>query len=360
MGAEAGAGAGPGLTLGELAVRLGCELDGDPDARVSGVATLQHAGPGQLSFLANPAYRQALAQTAATVVVLAAEDAGDCPTAALVHTNPYAAYARAAALLHPSPGFDAGVHPSAVVSAAAEIDPGASIGAHVTVEAGARIGAGVRLGPGCVVMQDSVIGAGSALVARVSVGPGVRVGERCLLHPGVVLGADGFGIAQDAGRWIKVPQVGGVVIGNDVEIGANTTIDRGAIGDTVIEDGVKLDNQIQVAHNVHIGAHTAIAAMVGIAGSTRIGSHCMIAGQAGIGGHLEICDRVVLIGRAMVTHSIREPGMYGSGIPVEEAREWRRGVARYRQLAKTGERLRRLERRLDKLTGEGPDRDSDD
>ncbi len=360
MNAEAGAGTGHGLSLGELAVHLGCELDGDPDARVTGVATLQHAVAGQLSFLANRAYRQALGQTSATAVVLAPEDAGQCPSAALIHPNPYAAYARAAALLHPPPGVEPGVHPSAVVSAAAEIHPAASIGPHVTVEAGARIGAGVRLGPGCVVMRDSVIGVGSTLVARVSVGPGVRVGDRCLLHPGVVLGADGFGIAQDAGRWLKVPQIGGVVIGDDVEIGANTTIDRGAIGDTVIEEGVKLDNQIQVAHNVRIGAHTAIAAMVGIAGSTRIGSHCMIAGQAGIGGHLEICDRVVLMGRAMVTNSISEPGMYGSGIPVEEVREWRRGVARYRQLAKTGERLRRLERRVDKLTGQGPGGDSDD
>lgn len=358
MGGEAGT--GPGLSLGELAVRLGCELDGDPDTRVTGVATLQHARSGQLSFLANPAYRQALARTAATAVVLAPEDAGECPAAALIHPNPYASYARAAALLHPPPVFPPGVDPSAVVSPAAELHPEASIGPHVTVEEGAQVGRGVRLGPGCVVMRDSVIGAGSTLVARVTVGPGVRIGERCLLHPGAVLGADGFGIAQDGGRWLKVPQVGGVVIGDDVEIGANTTIDRGAIGDTVVEEGAKLDNQIQVAHNVRIGAHTAIAAMVGIAGSTRIGSHCMIAGQAGIGGHLEICDRVVLMGRAMVTHSIREPGMYGSGIPVEEVREWRRGVARYRQLAKTVERLRRLERRVDNLTGEGPGGESDD
>jgi UDP-3-O-[3-hydroxymyristoyl] glucosamine N-acyltransferase len=355
------AGASPqGLTLGEIAVRFGCELDGDPDTRVSSVATLQDARPGHLSFFANATYRRQLEATAASAVILAPDDAAVCPVARLVHPNPYATYARAAALLHPPPSWAPGIHASAVIDPSAVIAEDASIGAHVTIEAGVQVGAGARVGPGCVLMQGSRVGARTVLAARVTLCPDVRVGERCLLHPGVVLGADGFGIAQDAGRWVKVPQVGGVVVGDDVEIGANTTIDRGAIGDTVIEEGVKLDNQIQVGHNVRIGAHTAIAAMVGIAGSTRIGRHCMIAGQAGIGGHLEICDRVVLMGRAMVTNSIREPGMYASGIPVEEAGQWRRGVARYRQLGRTNERLRRLEQSVGRITGEASPGESDE
>jgi UDP-3-O-[3-hydroxymyristoyl] glucosamine N-acyltransferase len=349
-----------GFSLGELAVYLGCELEGDPDARITSVATLAGAGPGQLSFFANTAYRAEFTITAATAVIVSPDHAAQCPVARLIHHNPYAIYARAAALLYPPPAWPPGIHPSAVIETGAHIDPTASIGAHVTVEAGASVAARARIGPGCVLMGGSSVAADTTLAARVTLCREVRVGERCLLHPGVVLGADGFGIAHDKGTWIKVPQVGGVVIGDDVEIGANTTIDRGAIGDTVIGDGVKLDNQIQIGHNVRIGAHTAIAAMVGIAGSTTVGSHCMIAGQAGIGGHLEITDRVVLMGRAMVTNSIREPGMYASGVPVEEVGQWRRGVARYRQLGKTSERLRRLEKQVARMSGDEPDGDSDD
>lgn len=348
------------LPLGELAVRLGCELDGDPDTLISGVATLQDAGSGELSFFANTAYRRALAGTAASAVVISPDHATDCPVARLIHPNPYATYARAAALLHPVHRFPAGVHATAVIESDAQIAESASIGPHVFIESGVHVGAGARIGPGCVLMHGSHVGEGCTLVARVTLCTGVRLGARCLLHPGVVVGADGFGIAQDRGTWVKVPQVGAVVVGDDVEIGANTTIDRGALGDTVIGDGVKLDNQIQIGHNVRIGAHTAIAAMVGIAGSTHIGSHCMIAGQAGIGGHLEIADRVVLMGRAMVTNSIREPGMYASGIPVEEVGQWRRGVARYRKLGRVNERLRALERAAERSSGEGSTGSSDD
>ncbi len=348
------------LPLGELAVRLGCELHGDPDTLISGVATLQDAAAGQLSFFANTAYRRALAGTSASAVVISPDAAPECPVARLVHPNPYATYARAAAMLHPARRYAAGVHATAVIEPDAHIDASASIGPQVFIESGAHIGAGSRIGPGCVIMRGSRIAEECTLVARVTVCAGVRIGARCLVHPGVVLGADGFGIAQDHGAWVKVPQVGGVVVGDDVEIGANTTIDRGALGDTLIGDGVKLDNQIQIGHNVQIGAHTAIAAMVGIAGSTRIGSHCMIAGQAGIGGHLEIADRVVLMGRAMVTNSIRAPGMYASGIPIEEVGHWRRGVARYRKLGRVDKRLRALENALARLSGEAPTGESDD
>ena len=335
---------GDGLSLGELAVELGCELAGDPDARVARVATLGEAGPADLAFLANAAYRRQLATTRAGAVVLAPGDADDCPGACLVHPNPYVAYARAATLLYPPHRAAAGVHPSAVIEPGADVHATASVAAHVFIETGARIGAGVAIGPGCVVGRDAVIDEDTRLVARVTVLHGVRIGRRCLLHPGAVIGADGFGLARDSEGWVKVPQLGGVAIGDDVEVGANTTIDRGALGNTVIGDDVRLDNQIQIAHNVVIGAHTALAAMVGVAGSTRIGANCMIAGQAGIGGHLEICDGVVLMGRAMVTASIRKPGAYGSGVPVEEVAQWRRNVARYRQLDKMHRRLRAVEK----------------
>jgi len=334
------AGAG-GRTLGELAVALGCELRGDPALTVHRVAALAEAGDGDLGFIANPAYRRDLASARASGVILSPEDAEACPVACLVHPNPHAAYARAAGMLCPPHRPPPGVHASAVVEPGAEVDASASVAAQ------AFMGEGVHVGPGCIVGRHVEIGAYSMLVARVTLLHEVRIGRRCLLHPGAVVGSDGFGLARESEGWVKVPQLGRVVIGDDVEIGANTTIDRGAVGDTVIGDDVRLDNQIQIAHNVVIGEHTAIAALVGVAGSTRIGRNCLIAGQAGISGHLEICDGVVLTGRAMVTSSIRRPGTYASGVPGEDAAQWRRNVARYRQLDRMHRRLRALEKRLD-------------
>ena len=320
------------FSLGELAVRFGLTLRGEPSLKVHGVATLSRAESGSLSFLANSRYRRQLETTRATAVVTSAEDEAHCPTAALIHPNPYLAYARIAALMHPEMSAAAGIHPSAVIAPQARIAASASIGPLAVVEDDADIGERVSIGPGCIVQRGARIGADSILVSRVNLYPGVTLGQRCILHAGAVVGADGFGFAANAGTWVKVPQVGSVRIGDDVEIGANTTIDRGAIDDTVVEDGVKLDNQIQVAHNVFIGAHTAIAACTGISGSTVIGRRCMIGGMVGFAGHLTIADDVVVTGCSLVSASIKKAGSYSSGMPTVETRLWRRMVAHLRRL----------------------------
>lgn len=340
------------LTLGELAARTGAELHGDAALPVAGVCTLQDGRPDCISFLANPRYRRYLCDTRAGAVILAAGDLEGCPVPALVSANPYATYARAAALLTPAETAAPGVHPTAVVGDDCRIDPTASVGPLCVIGAGVEIGAGVVIGPGCVLEHDVVVGADTRLVASVTLCRGVKIGRGCLFHPGVVVGSDGFGIAKDAGRWIKVPQLGSVRIGDDVEIGANTTVDRGALEDTVIADGVKLDNQIQIAHNVQIGAHTAIAGCVGISGSARIGAHCMLGGGVGVVGHLEIADHTVVTGMSMVTKSITEPGVYSSGLAVLPGEQWNRIVARLRRLDDMARRLQALERRLE---GKGKD-----
>jgi UDP-3-O-[3-hydroxymyristoyl] glucosamine N-acyltransferase len=322
------------FSLGELAVRFGLKLRGEPSLTIRSVATLAHADTGALSFLANSRYRKQLESTRATAVLLAAADEAHCPVAALIDPNPYLAYARIAALIHPTSPYAAGIHPTAVVAGGARVAASASIGPLAVIEDGAEVGERVFIGPGCIVQSGARVGADSALLSRVSLYAGVTLGQRCILHAGSVVGADGFGFALDAGNWVKVPQVGSVRIGDDVEIGANTTIDKGAIDDTVVENGVKLDNQIQVGHNVTIGAHTAIAACTGISGSTTIGQRCMIGGMVGFAGHLTIADDVVVTGCSLVSASIRQRGTYSSGMPAVEARLWRRMVAHLRRLAK--------------------------
>lgn len=334
--------AATGISLGELAVRFGCTLRGDPHTVVRHVGTLESADATALAFLANPKYRAQLTATRAAAVVLEPAAAADCPTAALLTPHPYATYARIAVLLHPPEYRAAGIHPSAAVDATANIDSTAHIGPHVTVGAGAKVGARAVVGPGCVVGDHVQVGADTRLLAKVTVLERVVIGERCIVNSGAVIGSEGFGFAPEHSGWLKVPQVGGVMIGNDVEIGANTTIDRGAIDDTVIEDGVKLDNQIQIAHNVRIGAHTAIAACSGISGSTTIGKRCMIAGMVGIVGHISICDDVIITGKSMVSSSIRKPGMYSGTLPLDEAKLFRRNAARFRQLDRMAQELRRL------------------
>jgi UDP-3-O-[3-hydroxymyristoyl] glucosamine N-acyltransferase len=329
-------------TLGELAVRYGCELRGDPDVRIGSVATLA-GGPGQLGFVANRAYGEALATTRLSAVVVDPRLAPSCPVAALVHRNPHATFARIAAQLHPPPPLNPGVHPLALVHPGASLDPTAEVGPFAVIEAGARIGARCLVAAHALVGEGVELGADTRLLARTTVIGRALLGSRCLVHPGAVIGSDGFGNARDGEAWLKVPQLGSVRIGDDVEIGANTTIDRGALDDTVIAEGVRLDNQIQVGHNVHIGAHTAIAACTGIAGSTRIGRRCMIGGATGIGGQLEIGDDIVISGFGMVTNSLEKPGMYSSVIPVEEVRTWRRIVGRIKRLDLLGQRVRRLE-----------------
>ncbi|HTV78718.1 MAG TPA: UDP-3-O-(3-hydroxymyristoyl)glucosamine N-acyltransferase [Steroidobacteraceae bacterium] len=320
------------LTLGEIAVRFGCELRGDPEREIDSVGTLTDAHPRAITFLAESRHRAALLQTHAAAVVLAGRFAAECPVAALITPNPRATYARIAAWLHPAVPVAAGIHPSAVIAPDARIDATAQVGPLAVIGARARIGAGAMIGPHCVLGADVTLGAHTRLIARVTLCDGVSVGERSILHPGVVAGSDGFGFAPDGAAWLKIPQVGSVRIGADVEIGANTTIDRGAIGDTVIADGVKLDNQIQIGHNVRLGAHTAIAGCTGISGSTVIGERCQIGGACAIGGHLQIVDDVHITGFSMISHSIPKPGVYSSGIPFEEARTWRRMVARFKRL----------------------------
>jgi UDP-3-O-[3-hydroxymyristoyl] glucosamine N-acyltransferase len=335
------------LQLGTLAERTGTRVHGDASLFIEGVCTLQDGRPNCISFLANPQYRKYLRDTGAGAVVLAADDLADCPTAALISDNPYATYARVAALLYPAQAANPGIHPSAVVASDCRIDPDASIGPLCVIETGVEIARGAIIGPGCVLGRGAFVGEDTRLVANVTLCHGVRVGKRGLIHPGAVIGSDGFGLASEAGQWIKVPQLGSVRIGDDVEIGANTSIDRGALEDTLIADGVKLDNQIQVAHNVQIGAHTAVAGCVGISGSAKIGAHCMLAGGVGVVGHLEIADGTVVTGMSMVTKSITERGVYSSGLAAVPADQWNKIVARLRRLDDMARRLQALERKLE-------------
>jgi len=329
------------FTLADLAERFGLAIHGDPRTRIDGVATLASAGPTQLGFLATPQYARQLAASRAGALVVTPAVAAGLERPALATDNPAAAFARIAALFERRPPAPAGIDASAVVDPGAQVDASASIGPLCTVAAGARIGAGAILGPQCSVGPDCVVGEGSHLVARVTLVQRVVLGRRVLVHPGAVIGADGFGLAIDRGAWLKVPQLGGVRIGDDCEIGANTTIDRGALDDTVLEEDVRLDNQVQIAHNVHIGAHTAMAGCAAVAGSTRIGRWCLVGGAAGIAGHLELCDRVTILAMSMVSHSIREPGEYASGIPAQDSRLWRRNTARLRKLDQLVRRLGR-------------------
>ena len=332
------------VRLADIAARLGGEVVGDPETRVSQVATLKSAGPDHIGFFAQGKYRDELRATNAGAVILSAEERDATARPRIVCDDPYLYFAQVSLLLNPEPAIQPGVHPTAVVDPSASIDASAAIGAGCVIEAGVRIGANVAVGAYCTIGPRCVVGEGSRLHARVTLYSDCMIGQRVIIHAGVVLGADGFGYAQHAGQWLKIPQIGRVVIGNDVEIGANTTIDRGALDDTVIEDGVKLDNQIQIGHNCRIGAHTAVAGCAGIAGSTTIGKHCMIGGAAMIGGHLHIADRVIVSGGTWVTRSIDEPGMYLSVIPATPGREWRRTVALLRGLDKLNNRVRRIER----------------
>jgi UDP-3-O-[3-hydroxymyristoyl] glucosamine N-acyltransferase len=333
------------ISLGELATQFGCELIGDPSVQVSHVATLPGADASSISFLSAPAYRHLLKDTRAAAVILRAADAELCPVNALLTGNPYLLYARVAVLLHPPAAMPAAVHASAVVARSAKISSSAYVGPQVVIGDNCLVGDGAIIGPGCVIADDCRVGAGTRLVANVTFGADVHIGSRCNVHPGAVIGSDGFGNAMSETGWVKVPQVGGVRIGDDVEIGSNTTIDRGAIDHTVIENGVRLDNLVQIAHNVRIGEHTAMAAMTGISGSTVIGKRCMFAGQTGIVGHVTICDDVIVTGKTMITKDIDKPGTYAGGFPAEESGTWKRLVARFRRLDVLDSRVRALEAR---------------
>jgi len=332
------------VRLGEIVARFGGEIVGAGDTAISHIATLENAGAGGLAFLANPKYRHQLATTRAAAVIMA-PPAVEGVAAAILTAQPYLYYARVAQWLNPPPAPEPGIHPSAVVEG--EVAASASIGPNVWIDSGATIGEGAVIAANCSIGAGVTIGAGSRLAANVAIYPGSCLGARCLVHSGAVIGADGFGFArEDDGRWVKIPQVGRVLVGDDVEIGAGTTIDRGALGDTVIADGVKLDNQIQVAHNVRIGAHTAMAGCVGIAGSTVIGARCTIGGAAMILGHLQIADDVNISAGTLVMKSIPVAGTYSGAIPLLEHGDWLRNFSRLRHLEAMADKIRALEQRL--------------
>ena len=332
------------VTLGELASRFGCELSGNADLEVSAVATLSNAKEGEISFFANRAYADALRTTTATAVILRDTDLEACPVPALVSRNPYLTYAQVADVLYPDEPLNAGVHATAVVAASAKIDPTAEVAPRAVIADDAEVGAHVYVGPGAYVGARCRVGDQTRLLANCTLVQDVTVGQRCIIHSGAVLASDGFGNAMSDQGWVKVKQVGGVVIGNDVEIGSNTVIDRGAIGDTVIEDGVRLDNLIQIAHNVHIGAHTAMAAMTGISGSTRIGKRCMFAGQSGTVGHIEVCDDVIVGASSYLSKDVSEPGVYNGSFPAEKDKTWKRKAARFRRIEDIVRRINDLEK----------------
>ena len=335
-----------GLTLGELAERHACEVRGDPGARVHRAAPLDRADARSIAFFLSRAYLHDLRSTSAAAVILSERYLGDCPVAALLTPDPYRVYACVADELHELLPLKPGIHPQATVSSGARVDASCEVSAGARIAAGAKLARGVFVGPNATIGPGAAIGEDARLLANTHVSEGVVVGRRCLVHPGAVLGSDGFGQApEEGGSWRKIPQLGSVRIGDDVEVGANTVIDRGALAETVIGNGVRLDNLIQVGHNVHIGEHTAIAAGCMIAGSARIGRRCRIAGHVGIAGHLEICDDVVLLARTIVSRSIRKPGAYaGSMTPMEDVSSWRRNAARFRHLDELHKRVRRLER----------------
>ncbi len=324
--------ASPAFTLREIVERLGGEAVGEVGAPLTGIATLDSAGPADITFLSNPRYRAKLASTRAGAVILGPGDREAAALPRIVADNPYAYYARTVALFHPERPASPGVHPTAQVAPGAEVARSAEVGAHAVIAAGARVGERARIGAGSSVGEGATIGEDTRLHANVTVYHGCSIGRRCILHSGAVVGADGFGMARDGGRWLKIPQVGAVRIGDDVEVGANTCIDRGALDDTVIEDGVKIDNLVQVAHNCRIGAHTVIAGCTGISGSTTIGRHCMIGGGAGFVGHISVCDHVTVSGMTFVTKSITQPGTYTSGMPLMAHADWLKNAAHLRRL----------------------------
>ncbi len=333
------------ITLAEIAEKIGATLVANDDQLlVSGIAALELAESDQISFLANPSYRKQLALTKAAAVILHPDLQEESPVPVLVMNNPYMGFAKLSQLFDNSPAQAVAIHPSAIIADSAELAEGVSIAANVVIGEYVQVGAGSRIGANCVISDHSIIGASCLLHANVVMYHDVVIGNHCILHSGCVIGADGFGFAPDAGNWVKIAQLGGVRIGNDVEVGANTTIDRGALGNTKIGNGVKLDDQIMIAHNVVIGDCCAIAATAGIAGSTTLGKNCTISGGVGIAGHLELTDGVHITGMTLVSKSIREPGAYSSGTAMMPANEWRKSATRFRQLDDIARRLKTLEK----------------
>lgn len=345
------------ISLSELANKitvvtdLETKVQGDPDVLIESFATIDAAGPGQISFLANPKYKKHLVNCGAEAMILAPSTLAAWTGAAIVMENPYAGFAIAAQQLDDSPGQPDCIHDSAIIDDSAKLGIGVKIGANVTIEANVKIGDGAEIGAGCYIGHGTIVGSDCKIWPNVTLYHGVTLGSGCVVHSGSVLGADGFGYAplnKDGNQhWLKIPQMGGVVIGNNTEIGANTAIDRGAIDDTKIGQGVILDNQLQIGHNVEIGDYTAVAAGTLIAGSTKIGSNVTIGGACAISGHLNICDRAFITGRTFVMKNITKAGVYSSGMPAATNKEWRNNTARYRKLTELFDRVKTLENKLD-------------
>ncbi len=339
-------------SLADIVARFGGQVLGNADTRVQQIGTLEHAISGQIAFLANAKYRKQLEGSQAAAVILSKADADITEIPRIVCDNPYSYFAKLSAFLNPLRDYAPGIHPSAVIGKDARISPQAHIGPHVTIGDGAVIGAGTVVMSGCSIGEGTTLGEQTRLYPRVTVYQDCIVGSHVIVHSGAVIGADGFGMAWENGRWLKIPQIGRVLIGDHVEIGANTTIDRGALDDTVIEEDVKLDNQIQVAHNVRIGAHTAIAGCVGIAGSAIIGKYCRIGGSAGILGHLQIADNVEVASFTLIGKSITEPGSYAGIFPFSKNDEWRNNAVHLRHLGDLVKRVKALEKEIESLKGE--------
>ena len=336
------------IRLADLAQQLDAQLHGDGDIVITGIASMGSAKAGQITFLADSHFREKLASCQASAVVLSEADLPFCQSAALVVKNPYLTYARMAQLMDTTPLPAEQIAPGAVISPSARLGARVAIGANAVIESGVELGDDVVIGPGCFIGKNSKIGTGTKLWANVTVYHEIRIGEHCLIQSGTVIGADGFGYANDRGTWIKIPQLGTVRIGDHVEIGACTTIDRGALDDTVIGNGVIIDNQCQIAHNVVIGDNTAVAGGVIMAGSLKIGRYCMIGGASVINGHMEICDKVTVTGMGMVMRPITEPGVYSSGIPLQPNKVWRKTAALVMNISEMSKRLKAIERKIAK------------
>lgn len=338
------------IRLADLAQQLNAQLHGDGDIVVTSIAPMYSANNQQITFLSDSRYSDKLVECQAAAVILTAKELDTCQVAALVVDNPYLAYARLAQIMDTTPSPAENIHTSAVIADNAKIGKNVSIGANAVIESGVVLCDNVVIGAGCFIGKNTHIGAGSRLWANVSVYHNIEIGEQCLIQSGVVIGSDGFGYANDRGNWVKIPQLGTVIIGDRVEIGACTTIDRGALDNTVIGNGVIIDNQCQIAHNVSIGDNTAVAGGVIMAGSLKIGRYCMIGGASVINGHMEICDKVTVTGMGMVMRPITEPGIYSSGIPLQPNKSWRKTAALVLNINEMNKRLKAVERELDNQT----------
>ncbi|MGW1445047.1 UDP-3-O-(3-hydroxymyristoyl)glucosamine N-acyltransferase [Serratia rhizosphaerae] len=338
----------PSIRLADLAQQLDAQLHGDGDLVITGIASMHSAQTGQITFLSNSSYQQQLSSCQASAVVLTEADLPHCRSAALVVKNPYLTYARMAQLMDTTPAPAQDIAPSAVISPEAQLGQNVAVGANAVIESGAVLGDNVVIGPGCFIGKNARLGAGTRLWANVTVYHEVEIGQRCLIQSGTVIGADGFGYANERGNWVKIPQLGTVIIGDCVEIGACTTIDRGALDNTLIGNGVIIDNQCQIAHNVVIGENTAVAGGVIMAGSLKIGRYCQIGGASVINGHMEIADQVVVTGMGMVMRPITKPGVYSSGIPLQPNKAWRKTAALVMNIDEISKRLKAVERKVGK------------